>query len=382
MIRAVDTLLDRTIVPGYTRLGFHLRRTCWTRDDPAAGALRGRTAMVTGANSGIGKSIATRFAALGAATVLAVRDLDRGGRARREILDAVPGADVELAQCDVAEPASVDACADALARDHGTLDVLVHNAGVLPIDRTENSAGHELTLATHVLGPLRLTDRLTPLLASAGDARIIFVASGGMYAQPLPVRDLEYRRGEYRGATAYARTKRMQVAFAPLLDGRLADQGVSVHSMHPGWVDTPGISAALPASVPHCVPPCAPPTRAPTPRSGSPPPRRRRCRDTSGTTGGSATSTICGTPVIRRTICCRCGRTASMKRAPVCIDLGFRAHRRRPVTRSGQRRGYRVVRHSAPVSHGGGARRLVGDHSRERDRRRYGRDAADHARGS
>ncbi|WP_328396742.1 SDR family NAD(P)-dependent oxidoreductase [Nocardia sp. NBC_00416] len=246
MIRAVDTLLDRTIVPGYTRLGFHLRRTCWTRDDPAAGALRGRTAMVTGANSGIGKSIATRFAALGAATVLAVRDLDRGGRARREILDAVPGADVELAQCDVAEPASVDACADALARDHGTLDVLVHNAGVLPIDRTENSAGHELTLATHVLGPLRLTDRLTPLLASAGDARIIFVASGGMYAQPLPVRDPEYRRGEYRGATAYARTKRMQVAFAPLLDGRLADQGVSVHSMHPGWVDTPGISAALP----------------------------------------------------------------------------------------------------------------------------------------
>lgn len=246
MIRTVDTLLDRTIVPGYTRLGYHLRRACWTRDDPPTDALHGKTALVTGANSGIGKSIATRFAGLGAHTVLAVRDPGRGERARREILDAVPGAVVDLAVCDIAEPDSVDTCIRTLTERHETLDVLVHNAGVLPTDRAENSAGHELALATHVLGPLRLTDRLTPLLAASGDARIIFVASGGMYAQPLPVDDPQYRGGEYRGATAYARTKRIQVAFGPLLDGRLADHGVSVHSMHPGWVHTPGITAALP----------------------------------------------------------------------------------------------------------------------------------------
>ncbi|MGA6204500.1 SDR family NAD(P)-dependent oxidoreductase [Nocardia testacea] len=246
MIRTVDALLDRTIVPGYTRLGYHLRKVSWTRDDPPTDALRGKTALVTGANSGIGKSIATRLAGLGARTVLAVRDPGRGERARREILDAVPTAQVELALCDIAEPGSVDACARALRRRHEAVDVLVHNAGVLPSGRTENSAGHELSLATHVLGPLRLTDRLSPQLAAAGDARIIFVASGGMYTQALPVQDPEYRSGEYRGATAYARTKRMQVAFGPLLDGRLADHGVSVHSMHPGWVATPGITAALP----------------------------------------------------------------------------------------------------------------------------------------
>ncbi|WP_063038691.1 SDR family NAD(P)-dependent oxidoreductase [Nocardia grenadensis] len=246
MIRTVDALLDRTIVPGYTRLGYHLRKVSWTRDDPATDALRGRTVLVTGANSGIGKSIATRFAGLGARTVLAVRDAGRGERARREIRDAVPGAQVELEICDIAEPGSIDACARALHARHEALDVLVHNAGVLPGDRTENSAGHELTLATHVLGPLRLTDRLAPLLAGSGDARVIFVASGGMYTQPLPFRDPQYRHGAYRGATAYARTKRMQVAFGPLLDGRLADHGVSVHSMHPGWVATPGITAALP----------------------------------------------------------------------------------------------------------------------------------------
>ncbi|MGW5383350.1 SDR family NAD(P)-dependent oxidoreductase [Nocardia sp. NPDC003963] len=246
MIRTVDTLLDRTIVPGYTRLGYHLRKVCWTRDDPPTDALRGKTALVTGANSGIGRSIATRFAGLGARTVLAVRDPGRGERARREILDAVPGAEVELAICDISEPGSVDTCARALRERYRALDVLVHNAGVLPDHRAENSAGDELTLATHILGPLRFTDRLTPLLAAAGSARIVFVASGGMYAQALPVGDPQFRAGEYRGATAYARTKRVQVAFGPLLDGRLADYGVSVHSMHPGWVNTPGITAALP----------------------------------------------------------------------------------------------------------------------------------------
>lgn len=246
MIHALDTLLDRTVVPGYSRIGFQLRARSWRRNDPPADGLLGRTAMVTGANSGIGKAVATRLAALGASTVLAVRDLDRGERARREIRAAVTAADIRLVHCDVAEPDSIDACAQTLRDELPTLDILVHNAGVLPAERTENSAGHELTLATHILGPLRLIDRLTPLLTAAGDARTVFVASGGMYTQPLPADDPEYQEGPYRGATAYARTKRMQVAFTPLLDQLLADHGASVHSMHPGWVDTPGIATALP----------------------------------------------------------------------------------------------------------------------------------------
>ncbi|MFI5717230.1 SDR family NAD(P)-dependent oxidoreductase [Nocardia sp. NPDC051750] len=246
MIHALDALLDRTILPGYTRAGYHLRKICWAGEDPAPGALRGRTALVTGAGSGIGAAMATRLAALGAVTVLAVRDLGRGERTRHQIRTAVPGADIRLVRCDVAEPDSIDACADALSAEFRTLDILVHNAGVLPVERAENSRGHELTLATHVLGPLRLTDRLVPLLGGSGDARIVFVASGGMYAQPLPIQDPEYRRGEYHGATAYARSKRIQVAVTPLLDQRLADHGVSVHAMHPGWVRTPGLTASLP----------------------------------------------------------------------------------------------------------------------------------------
>ncbi|WP_280434503.1 SDR family NAD(P)-dependent oxidoreductase [Nocardia carnea] len=244
MIRVLDTVLDRTLVLGHSRPGFQLRARCWTSGDPPARVLLGRTALVTGADTEIGRSIATRLAALGASTVLAVGDVDRGARARREIRIAVPSADIRVVQCDVAEPDNIDGCCTVLNRNLHSLDVLVHAGGVMPYERTENSSGHEMTLATNVLGPLRLIDRLTPLLTASGTARTVFVASGGMYAQPLPVADPEYRRGVYRGAVAYARAKRMQVAFTPLLDHLLADRGISVHSMHPGWVGTPGTGTA------------------------------------------------------------------------------------------------------------------------------------------
>lgn len=241
----LDTLLDRTIVPGYTRLGIALRSGHWPAD-PAPEALRGRTAVVTGANSGIGLAVADGLAALGARVVLAVRNPGRGEQARGQILANHPAADILVTACDLADPDSVDACARRLADELSSLDILIHNAGVLPPERTESPDGHELTLATHILGPLRLTDHLVPLLAATEDGRVIFVSSGGMYTQRLPVDDLEYRHGEYRGATAYARTKRLQVAFTPVMAERYGAKGITVHAMHPGWVDTPGIADALP----------------------------------------------------------------------------------------------------------------------------------------
>ncbi|WP_371927761.1 SDR family oxidoreductase [Lentzea sp. HUAS12] len=149
---------------------------------------------------------------------------------------------IEVRQCDVSSPESVRRFAAEIDR----LDVLVHNAGVLPKERTVTADGHELTFATHVLGPLLLTDLLRPLLAASPDARVVFVSSGGMYTQRLYADDPEYREGTYKGATAYARTKRMQVTLVPLLTERYACDGVAVHGMHPGWADTPGVAGSLP----------------------------------------------------------------------------------------------------------------------------------------
>jgi NAD(P)-dependent dehydrogenase (short-subunit alcohol dehydrogenase family) len=100
-------------------------------------------------------------------------------------------------------------------------------------------------MALHVLAPVLLTERLLPALAGH-DTRVLFVTSGGMYAQPLRSDDPDYRKGDYSGTTAYARSKRAQVELLPRLQARWADAGVSVYATHPGWADTPGVLESLP----------------------------------------------------------------------------------------------------------------------------------------
>lgn len=243
---AMDTVLDRTVLLGYARPGYRLRERSWHSDDPAPGSLSGRTALVTGANSGVGKAIAAGYAKLGARVLMVVRTPERGEEAAATIRRDLPEADLRVLRCDVSDLDSVHHFAAELATQADAVDVIVHNAGLLPEKRTESPQGHELTLATHVLGPLLMTDLLRPRLAAADEGRVILMSSGGMYTAELPADDPEYREGTYKGARAYARTKRMQVAFTPLLAARLADDAATVASMHPGWVDTPGVTTSLP----------------------------------------------------------------------------------------------------------------------------------------
>lgn len=249
--RLLDAALDRLVVPGYSRLGYLARAAGWSA--LPADALAGRTVAVTGASGGLGEAIAAGLVALGAEVEMLVRDRGRGETARARLLEAHPGARVTVARCDLADLDDVRRYAadarDRLVALHG----LVHNAGVLPSERTETAAGHELCLATHVLGPFLLTRELLPLLRAGSPpdrpgspARVVFVSSGGMYTASLRTDDPEFREGRFSGAAAYARTKRMQVVLAELLADDLAAAGVAVHSMHPGWADTPGVAGSLP----------------------------------------------------------------------------------------------------------------------------------------
>jgi dehydrogenase/reductase SDR family member 12 len=245
LTRAVDTVLDRAVVPGYSKIGYAVRRCSWDRDDPRPGALQGKVAVVTGASSGLGKATTRSLARLGATVHMVVRDTDKGSRAAEEVRAVVPGAELVVHRCDVSKLSSVRAFATALRGSVERVDVLVHNAGTMPPERTETTDGHEVAFATHVLGPVLLTELLRPVLAGVG-ARVVLVSSGGMYAQRLASEDPEFLDGDYAGATAYARTKRMQVALTPLMQERWASDGVAVHSMHPGWADTPGVVESLP----------------------------------------------------------------------------------------------------------------------------------------
>jgi dehydrogenase/reductase SDR family member 12 len=245
--RALDTVLDRTVAPGFSRVGYAVRRRLPTWPaDPDPGALVGRPVAVTGASSGLGRRSALDLASLGATVHLVVRDAARGERVAGEVEAAVGRAGAaRVWVCDVSDLDSVREFAEAFVASALPLRALVHNAGALPPTRTTSAQGHELTMSLHVLGPVLMTQLLLPALAADG-GRVVFVTSGGMYTQELPADDPEFEHGEYSGTVAYARSKRGQVELLPVLAARWAASGLSVHATHPGWASTPGLDASLP----------------------------------------------------------------------------------------------------------------------------------------
>lgn len=238
-----DALLDASILFSFDRSGFdrHARRFL---DGDLDADLRGRVCVVTGANSGIGFQTSRALAERGATVWMVCRNRQRGRRALEAIRRATDSKQLHLAVVDVSDLGALHRFATRLVVP--CVDVLVHNAGVLPDQRLAAPQGHELTLATHVLGPWLLTRALLPKLRASSDARVIFVSSGGMYSQRLSLDDPEWRRRSYDGVQAYAQTKRMQVVLAESLADELRGSRVTVSAMHPGWADTPAVRSSLP----------------------------------------------------------------------------------------------------------------------------------------
>lgn len=241
---ALDTVLDALVVPGYSRLGVAARRHWWPAD--AARFDRPVDVLVTGASSGLGAATAQGLAGLGARVHMVGRSTERLASAAARIRSAVPDADLVLREADIADLGAAGRLADAVAVDVDALHAVIHCAGIMPPQRTLTADGNELAFATHILGPFLTTVRLRPLLAADADGRVVFVSSGGMYSAALSD-DWDSDIGEYSGVRAYARTKRMQVTLAELLAAEL-DRPADpvVHSMHPGWAATPGVSDSLP----------------------------------------------------------------------------------------------------------------------------------------
>ena len=241
----LDRSFDWTVVPGYSRLGYALRSRSWADDQPAGG-LDGWSVLVTGANSGIGAATCERLVRGGATVHMLVRDRERGERARAEIAAGAAGGELVLEVCDVSSLASVREFADRFLAEQPELHALVNNAGVMPARRAHTAEGFELTFATNVLGAFLLTALLLPALRRGAPARIVNVSSGGMYTQRLHAEDLQLEGREYEPAAVYAHTKRCEVILTELWAERLRGSGISVHAMHPGWADTPGVRSSLP----------------------------------------------------------------------------------------------------------------------------------------
>ncbi|MBX0289372.1 SDR family oxidoreductase [Hymenobacter sp. HSC-4F20] len=202
--------------------------------------LSGKTALVTGATSGIGLVTARELARQGARVLLVGRDADKAARALASVQLAVgPEAPVHLKCYDLSLLRNVRALAEELQRELSQLDILINNAGIMPGRFTLTEEGHELSWATNHLAPYALTNLLLPLLDAAGQARVVTVSSMAHWVGEIePDRTVRNSPDKYSWLTAYADSKLANILFTSELAHRLDLTGITANCLHPGMVDT------------------------------------------------------------------------------------------------------------------------------------------------
>jgi NAD(P)-dependent dehydrogenase (short-subunit alcohol dehydrogenase family) len=182
-----------------------------------------------------------------ATLILIGRDERRTSDAVDEIRKATGNDEVSCVVADMGDLDEVRRAASVIAARHEQLDVLVHNAGALTKERHVAPNGTEATVAAQVVGPFLLTSLLLDRLATGSPGRVITMSSGGMYTAPLTVDHLQLDDEHYKGTQQYALAKRAQVTLNELWAERFPDREIVFHALHPGWADTPGVVASLPA---------------------------------------------------------------------------------------------------------------------------------------
>ena len=210
----------------------------WTADDLPA--LHGCTVLVTGASSGLGEASAVALATRGAHVVLANRSTERTAAVMDRIHHRVPAASMEHLQVDLADLASVEAAAAALAQRHDHLDTVIANAGIMapPLARTVD--GFELQMGVNHLGHFALVGRLLPLLLAASEPRVVVVSSNAHRMARLDIDDLNLERARYQRWIAYGNSKLANLLHVLELQRRAEVAGSPLIAVgaHPGYADT------------------------------------------------------------------------------------------------------------------------------------------------
>jgi NAD(P)-dependent dehydrogenase (short-subunit alcohol dehydrogenase family) len=199
--------------------------------------MTGKTVLITGANTGIGKATASELAARGARVALLCRDPAKAEAARTEIRARTPAAQVDVLSLDLRSLASVRSCAKAVLEAYPRVDVLLNNAGVVPSTLRLTADGFEEQIGVNHLGHFLLTNLLLERLVASAPARVVTVSSmmhaGGAI-------DFASFRGpaKYNAIAAYRQSKLANILFANELARRVATRGVTSNSLHPGGVAT------------------------------------------------------------------------------------------------------------------------------------------------
>jgi NAD(P)-dependent dehydrogenase (short-subunit alcohol dehydrogenase family) len=196
-----------------------------------------KVCVVTGANSGIGKAIATGLAKAGAHIIMICRDEKKGLVAQAEIKRVATNS-VDLLIADFSSQADIRQLAKTINERYPALDIVINNAGVILTSKQLSVDGIEKTLATNVLAPFLFTNLLLDLLKANVPARVINISSGIYKWGKLDLNDLQYNTRKYQVMKVYAQSKLLMNILTLTLAEKLKGSGVVVNCIHPGAVNT------------------------------------------------------------------------------------------------------------------------------------------------
>jgi len=200
-------------------------------------SMAGKTCIITGATSGIGRVAAEALAGLGARVTLVGRSDEKGALAVRQIQDATGSNNLEFMRADLSSQREIRGLADRILQTVERLDVLVNNAGSIFVNRQESVDGIEMTWALNHLSYFLLTNLLIPLLSKSAPARVVNVASSAHKGVSLDFNNLQ-ANGRYRLFHQYQCSKLANILFTYELARRLDGTGVTANTLHPGFVQT------------------------------------------------------------------------------------------------------------------------------------------------
>lgn len=205
----------------------------------------GRSYMITGANSGIGKTVAIEIAKRGGTVHLVCRNKERGEEACEDIKKQTNNDKVQLHLLDMSKPRDIVNFAKGFENSGEALHVLVNNAGCMVNKRELQEDDIEKNFATNTLGTHLLTVCLTDVLEKGPDPRVVIVSSGGMLVQKLDYKDLYFENMKpFDGTMAYAQNKRQQIVMTQYYAKKFPK--IHISAMHPGWADTPAVRLFMP----------------------------------------------------------------------------------------------------------------------------------------
>lgn len=243
----IDNLIERTVVPSFSSIGATVRRRLFKWRALNSYSLKDQVVVLTGATSGIGEYAAKLYTELGASLIIVARDSIKANALIEKLKTDTGNVSIRAIIGDLGEQSDVRRICSELEASEANIDALVHNAGALFNERKHASNGSDLTVELMVTAPFLMnTLLLKKLTAGEGAGRVLTMSSGGMYTEKLDVDGLEMPDDIYNGAQQYARAKRAQVSLNAMWAARVAKHECVFHSLHPGWVATPGITEALP----------------------------------------------------------------------------------------------------------------------------------------